>query len=80
MDARTLRAVAVSPLLPTAPPRAFSDSPLYLLATLVSARRSGDRALERVTRRRLISLGIRVTFGDELTGHSLTKRREVARV
>ncbi|HJZ53635.1 MAG TPA: hypothetical protein VKE74_01675 [Gemmataceae bacterium] len=44
----------------------LSASPLYLLAVLVSARRSKDFALERVTRRRLGKLGIKVCFGDEL--------------
>lgn len=44
----------------------LSDSPLYLLAVLCAARRSNDRALERVTRRRLDRLGIRIAFGDEL--------------
>jgi hypothetical protein len=47
-------------------PPDLSGSPLYLLAVLFSARRSKDRALERVTRRRLNALGIRVMFGDEL--------------
>lgn len=50
----------------TDPPPDLSASPLYLLAVLVSARRSKDRALERVTRRRLDKLGIRIAFGDEL--------------
>ena len=50
---------------PTGPPD-LSDSPLYLLAVLCAARRSNDRALERVTRRRLDRLGIRIAFGNEL--------------
>jgi hypothetical protein len=50
------------------PPPDLSASPLYLLAVLVSARRSKDRALERVTRRRLDRLGIRIAFTDELAG------------
>jgi hypothetical protein len=45
----------------------LSDSPLYLLAVLFSARRSKDRVLERVTRRQLDTLGIRITFGSELS-------------
>ena len=45
----------------------MAASPLYLLAVLCSARRSKDRALERVTRRRLDSLGVRIAFGDEPT-------------
>jgi hypothetical protein len=55
----------VAPPLRTDPPD-LSASPLYLLAVLFSARRSKDRVLERVTRRRLDSLGVRVAFGDEL--------------
>lgn len=38
-------------------------SPLYLLAVVYSARRSGDRVLERVTQKKLESLGIHVSFG-----------------
>lgn len=52
---------------PDRPPD-LSDSPLYLLAVLVSARRSGDRALERLTGRRLRALGVKIRFGDELPG------------
>ncbi|HEX4610152.1 MAG TPA: hypothetical protein VH092_18305 [Urbifossiella sp.] len=44
----------------------ITDSPLYLLAVLYSARRSKDRALEILTRRRLDALGVRIIFGDEL--------------
>ena len=51
---------------PADPPPDLSASPLYLLAVLFSARQSKDRALERVTRRRLNTLGIRIAFGDEL--------------
>lgn len=51
---------------PRPDPPDLSDSPLYLLAVLVSARRSRDRALERVTRRRLDAIGVRITFGDEI--------------
>jgi hypothetical protein len=54
------------PHRPTDPLFALSDSPLYLLAALVAARRSKDRALERVTRRQLDRLGIRISFGGEL--------------
>jgi hypothetical protein len=56
-------------------PPDLSDSPLYLLAVLISARRSKDRALERVTRRRLDTLGIRVAFGDELSAPSTTRKK-----
>ncbi len=48
------------------PPPYLSDSPLYLLAVLYSARRSKDRALEEVTRCRLNKLGVRVVFAAEL--------------
>jgi hypothetical protein len=48
------------------PPPDLTASPLYLLAVLFAARRTKDRALERVTRQRLDRLGIRVAFGDEL--------------
>lgn len=47
-------------------PPDLSASPLYLLAVLFSARQSKDRVLERVTRRRLDTLGIRIAFGNEL--------------
>ncbi len=47
------------------PPKLSTESPLFLLATLVSARRSGDHVLERVTRRRLRELGISITFGND---------------
>ncbi len=43
----------------------LGDSPLYLLATLISARRSNDRALERISRRRLEAIGVTIMFGDE---------------
>ena len=48
------------------PPNDLTSSPLYLIAVLHSARRSKDRALERVTRRRLAALGVRIIFGDEV--------------
>jgi hypothetical protein len=38
---------------------------LYLLAVLHAARKSGDAALEGITRRRLTTLGVRVVFDDE---------------
>lgn len=63
---RTLRAVTVSTCPKAAPPPDLAASPLYLLAVLFAARQSKDRALERVTRRRLNALGVRVSFGDEL--------------
>ena len=47
-------------------PLDLTDSPLYLIAVLYSARRSKDRVLEGVTRRRLSDLGVRVVFADEL--------------
>ncbi len=51
----------------TLPPPDLTASPLYLLAVLFSARRSKDRPLERLTRRRLDALGVRIIFGDELS-------------
>lgn len=60
------------------PPSDLLDSPLYLLAVLYSARRSKDRALERLTRRRLDRLGIRVSFADELPTPTPPKRRGAA--
>ena len=57
----------------------LSDSPLYLLAVLFAARRSKDRALERVTRRRLSDLGLIVAFGDELPAPPAAKRQEGTR-
>jgi hypothetical protein len=51
---------------PTDPAVKQSDSPLYLLAVLVAARKSGDRILARVTRRRLAALGVEVRFAAEL--------------
>ena len=62
----TLQAVIMRLLPPPDPPPDLSASPLYLLAVLFSARQSKDRALERMTRRRLDTLGIRIAFGDEL--------------
>ena len=62
---------------PRTDPPALSASPLYLLAVLFSARKSKDRMLERVTRRRLDELGIQIAFGDEL--HRPTNRKGVAR-
>lgn len=58
---------------PSDPPPELSDSPLYLLAVLFSARLSKDRALERVTRRRLESLGVTIMFGNELIPRAVTK-------
>jgi hypothetical protein len=52
---------------PISPAVKQSDSPLYLLAVLVAARKSGDRILARVTHRRLTALGVDVRFADELT-------------
>lgn len=58
----------------TDPPPDLTESPLYLLAVLCSARRSRDKALERLTRRRLNRLGVRVSFGDE-TPSPKTRRK-----
>jgi hypothetical protein len=66
-------------LTPTDPPPDLTDSPLYLLAVLYAARRSKDRALERVTRRRLAALGMTVAFGDEIPAPPATAKG-VARV
>lgn len=52
------------PAIPPPSP-ALSDSPLYLLAVLHAARKSGDVALEQVTRRKLSALGVRVVFDDQ---------------
>lgn len=65
-------------MLPTPDPD-LSRSPLYLLAVLVAARRSRDRALERVTRRRLMALGVRVSFGDELAVPNAPQAKGVRR-
>jgi len=51
---------------PAGPPPDLLNSPLYLLAVLFSARRSRDRPLERLTRQRLNTLGVKIAFGDEL--------------
>jgi hypothetical protein len=42
------------------------DSPIYLLAVLFSARKSGDTVLERLAGRRLADLGISVQFAADL--------------
>lgn len=55
----------------------LSGSPLYLLAVLYSARRSKDRALERITRRQLDALGVQVRFGDELPARRQKTRKGV---
>jgi hypothetical protein len=55
----------------------LTDSPLFLLATLYAARKARDRALERVTRSRLVVLGINVMFGDELPQPGKGKRNGV---
>ena len=47
-------------------PPSLDESPLYLLATLCSARKSRDIILEGMTRRRLDALGVRIVFADEL--------------
>ena len=53
------------------------DSPTYLLATMFSARRSGDHVLERLAARRLADIGIVVQFADALPRP--TRRKAVAR-
>lgn len=57
----------------------LTESPLYLLATLCSARRSKDRALERLARRRLAALGVRVKFADELPAAKATPPKGASR-
>ena len=58
------------------PPHDLSDSPLFHLAVLTAARRSGDKGLERVTRRRLVSLGVRIAFADEVKPKARRKGAE----
>lgn len=70
-----MRAVTMPPTSTASPPGDLADSPLYLLAVLYSARRSGDRALERLTRRRLDALGVRILFGDELAAPDAGKAK-----
>jgi hypothetical protein len=48
------------------PPSDLSDSPLYWLAVMRSARTSGDALLERHAHARLAALGVQITFGDDL--------------
>jgi hypothetical protein len=60
---------------PTDPAVKQSDSPLYLLAVLVAAKKSGDRILARVTRRRLAALGVDVRFADELAARKPSKAK-----
>jgi hypothetical protein len=54
------------PTVASSTPPSLSDSPLYLLAVLYSARKSQDRLLEEVTRQKLADLGVRLIFGDAL--------------
>lgn len=61
---------------PRTDPPDLSASPLYPLAVLFSARRSKDRMLEGVTRRRLDALGVRVSFGDELPASDTAAARQ----
>ena len=63
----------------TDPPPDLADSPLYLLAVLFSARQSKDRTLERVTRHRLHTLGIRIAFGNELPPPEQTRAKGAGR-
>ena len=60
---------------PSDPAVKQSDSPLYLLAVLVAARKSGDRILARVTRRRLTALGVDVRFADEMAALKRAKAK-----
>lgn len=46
--------------------------PTALLAALIHARRSGDRAAVAAALTRLRRLGIRITFGDTLPPHHPT--------
>ena len=60
---------------PTRPdPPELTSSPLYLLAVLHSARQSKDVALEAVTRKRLVDLGVRVIFGDDLPAPTANRK------
>lgn len=68
-----MRAATVSSPPRTDLPPDLSATLLYLLAVLFAARRSKDRVLKRVTRRRLNSLGVRITFCDELPAHNTTE-------
>jgi len=52
-----------------------ADSPALLLATLFAAHKSADRELERITRRRLALLGIKINFANELPKQKTTKGR-----
>lgn len=61
-----MRVATVPPTAATSTSSDLLTSPLYLLAVLFAARRSSDRPLERLTRRRLESLGVHVQFGNEL--------------
>jgi hypothetical protein len=61
--------------LSTDPLVSQSDSPLYLLAVLVAARKSGDHILARVTRHRLAALGVDVRFADELAAPRRAKAK-----
>lgn len=49
---------------PTSP--ALLDSPTFLLVALIASRATHDKALERLTKKRLADLGIKVAFGSEL--------------
>ena len=42
----------------------LGDSPLYLFSAILSARKSKDVALELITRRRLLELGVEITFNE----------------
>jgi hypothetical protein len=46
------------------------DDPVFLLAILLTARRSRDRLLEELARDWLRETGIHVVFADELETHS----------
>jgi hypothetical protein len=52
-------------LQPIVPLPELDQSPLYWLAVLVSARKSRDRILEQLARRRLAGLGVRIVFTED---------------
>jgi hypothetical protein len=54
----------------------LTNSPLYLIAVLHSARKSKDQALEQVTRRKLAKLGVRIIFDDERPSPDTTPPKE----
>ncbi|MDW8244862.1 MAG: hypothetical protein RMJ88_16790 [Thermogemmata sp.] len=63
------------PLPPDDPPD-LQDSPLYWLAVLAAARRSGDRLLERYARAHLGRLGVKVVFIDNAASPDQAEQAE----